>query len=68
MEAEPTPGNIAFFFTALGAINWGIREFIQFNAVTEFGLPPELVYALITVAGVVTLTDRFEITDFFEEA
>ena len=54
---------------AVGAINWGLMETADINIVTEaVGTGNAgIVYIALGAMGTVALTERFGITEFFEE-
>lgn len=65
LDAETATYSIA----ALGAINWGLQETADMNLVTEVlgSGNAGLAYIVIGIAGVVFLTERFHVTEFFDE-
>lgn len=60
--------NAVYTVSGLGATNWFAQSQFDFNVVTELlGSSPELGYLVIGAAGVVSLTELFEVTDLLEE-
>ena len=53
----------------LGAANWGLQEVAGTNLVTDtLGMgDPAVAYLAIGAAGVVMLTETFEVTDVYDE-
>lgn len=52
----------------IGAVNWGLQETADINLATELlGTGNAgIAYVAIGLAGLVALTELFEVTDFFE--
>ena len=74
-DGEDTIPGLIWILTSVGALNWGILEFMQIDIVeqlaTAAGEPfvGTLVYALVGVAGLVTLLDHlgvYDVTDVVE--
>lgn len=66
MNTEINAETVVSAVAGIGAVNWGLQEFASFNIVTELlGSSPELGYGAFAVAGVVVLTERFELTEMF---
>ena len=74
-DGEDTIAGILWILTSVGALNWGLLEFVKIDIVgqlaTAAGEPfvGTLVYALVGVAGLVTLLDHlgvYEVTDVVE--
>lgn len=55
--------------TAAGAINWGAKETLGSNVLADVigSDNTGIAYLVIGLAGVVTVTERFELTEIFEE-
>jgi hypothetical protein len=74
-DGEDTIPGLIWILTSVGALNWGLLEFIEIDIVeqlaTAAGEPfvGTLVYALVGVAGLVTLLDHlgvYDVTDVVE--
>ena len=74
-DGEGTIPGLVWILTSVGALNWGLLEFIEIDIVeqlaTAAGEPfvGTLVYALVGVAGLVTLLDHlgvYDVTDVVE--
>ena len=74
-DGEGTIPGLIWILTSVGALNWGLLEFVKIDIVgqlaTSAGEPfvGTLVYALVGVAGLVTLLDHlgvFDVTDVVE--
>ena len=74
-DGEGTIPGLIWILTSVGALNWGLLEFIEIDIVeqlaTAAGEPfvGTLVYALVGVAGLVTLLDHlgvYDVTDVVE--
>jgi len=74
-DGEDTIPGLIWILTSVGALNWGLLEFMQIDIVeqlaTAAGEPfvGTLVYALVGVAGLVTLLDHlgvYDVTDVVE--
>ena len=67
-DGEDTIPGLIWILTSVGALNWGLLEFLEIDIVeqlaTAAGEPfvGTLVYALVGVAGLVTLLDTWEFT------
>ena len=46
---------IACMLVAVGAINWGLVEFLNTNLVEMIGLFPQVIYGAIDLSGVYAL-------------
>jgi uncharacterized membrane protein YuzA (DUF378 family) len=68
MEENLNAANVTYGVSALGATTWGTQEVLDFNLVTELlGSSPGIAYMVIGAAGVVSLTEMFDVTDFFDK-
>ena len=74
-DGEDTLAGVIWILTSVGALNWGLLEFVKIDIVgqlaTAAGEPfvGTIVYALVGVAGLVTLLDHlgvFDVTDVVE--
>ena len=74
-DGEDTIPGLIWILTSVGALNWGLLEFVKIDIVgqlaTAAGEPfvGTLVYALVGVAGLVTLLDHlgvYDVTDVVE--
>ena len=74
-DGEDTIPGLIWSLTSVGALNWGLLEFIEIDIVeqlaTAAGEPfvGTLVYALVGVTGLVTLLDHlgvYDVTDVVE--
>ena len=74
-DGEGTIPGLIWILTSVGALNWGLLEFVNIDIVgqlaTAAGEPfvGTLVYALVGVAGLVTLLDHlgvYDVTDVVE--
>jgi len=74
-DGEGTIPGLVWILTSVGALNWGLLEFVNIDIVgqlaTAAGEPfvGTLVYAIVGVAGLVTLLDHlgvFDVTDVVE--
>ena len=74
-DGEDTIPGLIWILTSVGALNWGLLEFLEIDIVeqlaTAAGEPfvGTLVYALVGVAGLVTLLDHlgvYDVTDVVE--
>jgi len=74
-DGEDTLAGVIWILTSVGAVNWGLLEFMKIDIVgqlaTAAGEPfvGTLVYALVGVAGLVTLLDHlgvYDVTDVVE--
>ena len=74
-DGEDTLAGVIWILTSVGALNWGLLEFVKIDIVgqlaTAAGEPfvGTLVYALVGVAGLVTLLDHlgvYDVTDVVE--
>jgi len=74
-DGEDTIPGLIWILTSVGAVNWGLLEFMKIDIVeqlaTAAGEPfvGTLVYALVGVAGLVTLLDHlgvYDVTDVVE--
>jgi uncharacterized membrane protein YuzA (DUF378 family) len=74
-DGEDTIPGLIWILTSVGALNWGLLEFMKIDIVeqlaTAAGEPfvGTLVYALVGVAGLVTLFDHlgvYDVTDVVE--
>ena len=58
---------IAFILTVIGAVNWGLVGIFKFDLVAallgEMSLLTRIVYALVGLSGVVSLTILNSLTD-----
>ena len=58
--------NIALFLTVIGALNWGLIGFFDFNLVTSlFGSASDnmiarIIYSIIAIAGIINIGLFFE--------
>ena len=56
---------LATFFSAIGAINWGLKAFFNFDIVkwayevSEFKLLDKILYAVIALSGLISLLMLF---------
>ena len=71
-DGEDTLAGVIWILTSVGAVNWGLLEFFDYNAVesigTALGVPivATVVYGGVAVAGLITLADHmgmFDVTD-----
>lgn len=71
-DGEDTIAGAIWILTSIGAVNWGLVEFGEYNAVAELGSAvgePAVatgVYAIVALAGVVTLADHMGVYDVTE--
>ena len=74
-DGDDTIAGIVWILTSIAAINWGTVEFLDVNLVGELasslGSPTvaTVVYALVAIAGVVTLADHlgmYDVTDVID--
>jgi len=74
-DGEDTLAGVIWILTSVGALNWGLLEFVKIDIVgqlaTAAGEPfvGTIVYALVGVAGLVTLLDHlgvYDVTDVVE--
>jgi uncharacterized membrane protein YuzA (DUF378 family) len=74
-DGEDTIPGLIWILTSVGALNWGLLEFMKIDIVeqlaTAAGEPfvGTIVYALVGVAGLVTLLDHlgvYDVTDVVE--
>jgi len=67
-EPELNGQSVVWGIAHLGAVNWGLQETADINIVTELlgTSNAGIAYIIIGLAGIVALTEWFEITDFFE--
>jgi hypothetical protein len=74
-DGEDTIPGIIWILTSVGALNWGLLEFMKIDIVDQLAtaagepLVGTLVYALVGVAGLVTLLDHlgvYDVTDVVE--
>lgn len=55
---------VATVLSGVGASTWLTQQFADFNIITELlGNSPELGYAVVGAAGVVTITDKLGVTE-----
>lgn len=63
LNAETIVGAVA----GVGAANYAAAEFLSFDVMTEFlSGSPEIGALAFGAAGVVSLTEMFEVTEFFD--
>ena len=74
-DGEDTIPGLIWILTSVGALNWGLLEFMKIDIVDQLAtaagepLVGTLVYALVGVAGLVTLLDHlgvYDVTDVVE--
>lgn len=67
MDVDVDLPTVATLLSGVGATTWATMEFADFNIVTELlGSSPELGYAAIGAAGLVTVTDRLGFTEVLD--
>jgi hypothetical protein len=59
LESDITKETVASSLAGAAGVHLGAVEFAQFNVVTEFGLPPELVFGGAAVAGGAVLVEKW---------
>lgn len=60
--------NAVYTVSGVGATNWLADSQFDFNLVTELlGSSPEIGYIAIGAAGVLSLTELFDVTDVLED-
>lgn len=63
-DGEDNIAGFIWILTSIGSLNWGLVEFFDLNAVAELGTAlgstgvPTAIYALVGLAGAVTLADH----------
>ncbi|MDZ5810064.1 DUF378 domain-containing protein [Halorubrum sp. AD140] len=68
-DGEDTLAGVIWILTSIGAINWGLDEFADYNAVAEIGtalgepVVETALYAVVAVAGAITLADHLGVYD-----
>ena len=68
-DGEDTLAGVIWILTSVGAVNWGLLEFFDYNAVesigTALGVPivATVVYGGVAVAGLITLADHMGMYD-----
>ena len=74
-DGEDTIPGLIWILTSVAALNWGLLEFMKIDIVDQLAtaagepLVGTLVYALVGVAGLVTLLDHlgvYDVTDVVE--
>jgi len=71
-DGEDTIAGVIWILTSVGAVNWGLWEFADYNAVAELASAASMpavatgVYALVAISGVVTLADHLGVYDVTE--
>lgn len=67
MDLDITAENGVVVASGIGAANWGAQEFLDFNLVTEIlGSNPEIGYGILALAGVVSVTEKLDVTDLLD--
>ena len=69
-DGEDTLAGVIWILTSVGAVNWGLLEFLEFDLVAEIGtalgygsIVATVVYGAIAVAGLITLADHMGMSD-----
>jgi len=71
-DGEDTLAGVIWILTSVGAVNWGLLEFFDYNAVAELAVAlgepivATVVYGAVAVAGLITLADHmgmYDVTD-----
>jgi uncharacterized membrane protein YuzA (DUF378 family) len=68
-DGEDTIPGLIWILTSVGAVNWGLLEFMKIDIVAQLATAAgepfvgTLVYALVGVAGLVTLLDHLGVYD-----
>lgn len=60
--------NVTAALAGVGSLNWALLEYAQFDVVAELlgSSSPELGYLAFGVAGAISLTEQFELTEMFD--
>ncbi|WP_256545926.1 hypothetical protein [Halobellus inordinatus] len=60
--------NTVYTVSGLGASNWFLQSQFDLNLVTELlGSSPEVGYLAVGAAGILSLSELFELTDVLED-